>query len=56
MKVEDVVVAVLFAASAVSAALAAFGARVLQRVEKVALAVSLAAAAFFVRVTEFLGV
>lgn len=51
---EDLVVEVLFASAAIAAGLAAVGAKVFARVEKVALAVCLAAAAFFVQATNIL--
>lgn len=50
---EDIVVGLLLALSAASALLAAFGARVLANVEKVALALALAAIALLV---EFVNV
>lgn len=49
---DEIIVQVLFAAAAISAGIAAFGKQLFARVEKVALAVCLAAAAFFVSATE----
>ena len=51
---EDVVVQVLFALSAIVAAVAATGKATATRLLSVATAVSLAAAAFFVEASDFL--
>lgn len=52
---ENVVVAVLFFSAAVSAAIAAFREDIFPKVQKTALAVCLAAAAFFIEASNFLG-
>ena len=52
---EQFVVVVLFAASAVTALIAAFREDIVPKVKKVALAVCFAATAFLVQATDFLG-
>ena len=52
---EQVAVVILFAASAVTALIAAFREDIFPKVKKLALALAFAAIAFLVQVTDFLG-
>jgi hypothetical protein len=52
---EQLVVALLFGASVVTAGLAAFREDIFPKVKKLALAVCFAASAFLLQVTDFLG-